>query len=125
MKPITVLLVDDDEGLRNSMYNRFVAKGFKVEIAATGKHAVQKVKAMTSLDLIISDIKMPGMDGLSLVNELQSEIPGFKTPIILISGHAGADHVREAKRLGVYTVLVKPFKMEDLYNKIIECCRPQ
>lgn len=120
-----ILLADDDEGLRNTIRIRLEQIGYKVEVAATGLHALQKIKAHPTLDLVISDIKMPGMSGLKFAHKIKEEIPGFTKPIILISGHAGADEIKEAKKAGVFAVLVKPFKMEDLVRKIEECLSAQ
>ena len=115
---ISVLLVDDDEGLRNTVYNWLSQMGLRVEVAATGLHAIQKLKINPVVSVVVSDVKMPGMNGLNMVKKFREEVPEFKGPVILMSGHASADDIRTAKNLGAYAFLVKPFKPQDLFDKI-------
>ena len=115
---ISVLLVDDDEGLRDSMLQWLKQHNFSVDFAVTGLHAIQKIKANPYYTVIVSDIKMPGLNGLNMVKKLKQEVPEFNSKVIIMSGHATVDHIKDAKALGAFAVLVKPFKPSDLLEKI-------
>jgi two-component system C4-dicarboxylate transport response regulator DctD len=117
---ISILLVDDDEGLRHTISQWLSQQSLKVDIAATGLHAIQKLKANPHFRVVVSDVKMPGLNGINMVKKIKEEVPAFAGQVILISGHATVDHIKEAKALGAYAFLVKPFMPKDLYDKIVQ-----
>jgi len=117
---VEVLLIDDDEGLRNTMYNWLSQMGMKVDVAATGLHAIQKLRANPSFHVVVSDIKMPGLNGLATIKKFKDEVPAFKGKVIMMSGHASPEHIKESKSLGAFAFLVKPFKPQDLFDKIVQ-----
>lgn len=117
---ISILLVDDDEALRNTMDQWLKSQGCRVDWAVTGLHALQKLRANPRFEVVVSDVKMPGLNGLGMVKKIKEEVPEFKGRVILMSGHAAVEHIKEAKNLGAFAFLVKPFQPADLMQKITQ-----
>ncbi len=110
-----VLIVDDEAGMREFLTILLEREGFEVESAQDGQEALQTVQD-ASFDLIISDLRMPTVDGVRLLEGLkrfQSEIP-----VILITAYASADSAIEAMKLGAYDYLSKPFRVEEIKQVI-------
>lgn len=109
-----ILIVDDDPMLRN-MQKLFLGRYFKVDVAADGLEALEKIRYFMP-DLALIDIDMPRMDGLTLMKELNIEIPGL--PIIFLSGSGDLDKIQQA--LSGYTsdYIMKPADNADLLLRI-------
>jgi CheY-like chemotaxis protein len=98
-----VLLVEDDEDTRE-MYSEFlIHSGLRVAEAPSGRRALERVREQRP-DVVVTDIAMPGMDGLELSRRLRSDAPTRDVPIIAVSGNA-SERAREA---GANVVLEKP-----------------
>jgi two-component system, response regulator YesN len=109
-----VLLVDDDQAARYIM-KRFdwQSNGFSVAAeAADGREALEKLAQMPLLDLIVTDIRMPGMDGMELLQELQVEAPGIC--IILLSTFNDFEYAQRGIRYGVLDYMTKPVHLDEL-----------
>src|SRR4051794_4953181 len=106
LKKYKILVVDDEEGIRDAIVFDFKRKGFTVMSAENGIKAFEIVKA-TKIHLVISDMRMPGGDGMSLLEEIRKYDPQIPT-VIFITGFAD---VTEAECLakGARKVLAKPF----------------
>jgi len=115
-KRLHVLVIDDEEGIRYILESKLYQCGYLVTVAATGLHAAQKIKSGKVFDLILCDLKMPGISGLDLFRQVKALAPG--TPFILITGYPERDKVVEALKLGVKEVVLKPVKHADLMEKI-------
>jgi excisionase family DNA binding protein len=102
-----VLLVDDDEGVRR-LLSSMLESAYDVEIAADGEAAMRLLREPdTRYDLLISDLKMPGMDGLALVREAHRVDSAL--PAIIITGYSSESSAIEALNIGVTGYLTKPF----------------
>lgn len=102
----TILVVDDDEGMRHLMRRMLERAGFAVVTAAHGREALECIRARL-VDVVITDMVMPEMDGIELTRALAAEYPGV--PIIAISGvHDWSSYFRMAMRLGAKAGLQKP-----------------
>ena len=116
----TILIIDDDEGIR-SVFSRFLSsKGYKVDCAADGLKGLQKIESDPP-DLVVTDIMMPEADGLEVVMALRKR--EHTIPIIAISGgmHAAPmDFLPMAKKFGAGKVLYKPLELKDLLSAIEE-----
>ncbi len=112
-----ILLVDDEQTLREVLCSTLRAHGAKVIDAPNGVVAMQLIQS-NRLDLVISDIRMPGGDGIGLLTQIK-ELKGHQPKVILITGHAdiGAD---DALRKGAVALLPKPFGGEKLVTTILE-----
>jgi two-component system C4-dicarboxylate transport response regulator DctD len=104
----TVLLIDDDEAMRRSTEQALELLGHRVRTFDTAEAALE-VAGPGLNGVVISDIRMPGMDGMTLLQRLADRDPDL--PVILITGHAEVALAVEAMRLGAYDFLEKPFTM--------------
>lgn len=113
-----ILIVDDDEGFRVLVSERLQVKGYKVEVAANGLHGIQKMNINSNFQLIITDLKMPGLNGIEMIKKLKTEYSKFDIPIIMLSGSLDAEAVIDAAALKLCHVLVKPISINLLLQKI-------
>ena len=119
-----ILLVDDEAGIRNSI-SRFIRRksSYKLITAEDGETALDKIRN-DSPDLIVLDVMMPGMDGLSLLYELKKSENLKDIPVILISGKVtDEDAIKTCLDFGAVDYLVKPFeesKLLEIINSILE-----
>ncbi|MCI5221499.1 MAG: sigma-54-dependent Fis family transcriptional regulator [Candidatus Electrothrix sp. AR4] len=107
----TILVVDDEPNYRIVLSELLRDEGYEV-FTADGGHSALKTARETDLDLVISDMKMPGMDGIELLSKLKELNP--QLPIILITAYAEVGKAVEAMHLGAFTYLAKPFSNEEL-----------
>lgn len=112
-----MLLVDDEQGFLDVMTRRLRRRGIRVRVAESGAQALIAVSE-ESFDVVVTDLKMPGMDGLTLLEHLHASLPGL--PVILLTGHAGEDEAAEALRRGAVAYLHKPCELESLLQKVAE-----
>ena len=110
MKPV-ILVVDDEEDSRSALQIILMDWGFEVEVAADGQEALKKA-SMSRPALVISDLVMPEVDGMSLMSSLQRELP--RVPVIILTGFATVDSAVAAMREGAYDYLTKPVDIERL-----------
>jgi DNA-binding response OmpR family regulator len=114
-----VLLVDDEKRFRASTEKVLVRRGFAVATAATGEEALERLAERP--DVVILDIRMPGMDGLTALRELKRRAP--EVPVIMLSGHASEDAARAALDQGAFDFLAKPCDIDLLAAKLHEAHR--
>jgi two-component system response regulator HydG len=115
-----ILIVEDDDVQRRQLAAILVEADRDVAQARSGEEALELL-AEERFDLVISDLKMPGISGLELVEKIKSASP--HTSLLLISAHATVDSAIEAMKLGVEDYLTKPFQTEELeivVNRILE-----
>ena len=119
--PFTILLVDDNYDFLKFL-SESLAKQYHVLKATNGKHALN-VLEKEDIDLVVSDIMMPEMDGLELCSTIKNDIRYSHIPIILLTAKASEEHQLEGLSVGADDYITKPFNMEVLklrINKIIE-----
>lgn len=110
-----ILLADDDSSVRRVLQFKLEKKGFKVDTAADGVQALEAIKS-APYDLLLSDIRMPKMDGIELLNEAKAAQPAIK--VILITAHATVNQAVQAVKLGAFDYITKPFEDEELFVAI-------
>ena len=116
MAPRGTILVADDEGLaRRSLSELLQEEGYHVHEAADGTTALQLLDEI-DFDLVLSDIKMPGADGIAVLKKAREMQP--QTMVILMTAYASVETVVEALRLGAQDYLLKPLLLEDVLNKV-------
>ncbi len=115
MKNIRILILDDEEGIRQEIGEFLRSSGFAVEEAAEAQAAF-RILEKHPVDIAILDIRLPGMSGLEVLRELRKLHP--EVEVIMISGHGDMDSVIEALRHGAADYLKKPFLMRDVLGAI-------
>jgi DNA-binding NtrC family response regulator len=114
-KKISILIVDDEESVRDSLYNWFIEDGFRVECAEDAMRAL-KILESDNFDIILADIKMPGMDGLEMLRRIKL----LKTDsiVIVMTAFATVDTAVKALKDGAFDYVTKPFDPDDLSHLI-------
>jgi len=113
-----ILIVDDEENTRIGLTKLLTHEGFEVESASNGHEALGYLYSK-KVNLIISDINMPDMNGLAFLRELSRKFPS--TNVIMITAYGGVESYLEAMNLGAYEYLHKPVRLDELrsiMNKI-------
>ena len=110
-KTIKLMLVDDEEDFLNSLAKRLGKRDFDITTATEGKSAIKLAKK-GKFDVAILDMKMPGMDGMELLQILKKKHKFLE--IIILTGYGGIDSAVEATKLGAYSYLEKPYDFEKL-----------
>lgn len=110
-----ILLVDDEVEFTSVLAERMEARGIKVETAASGAAAVERVKD-TYYDAVVLDLAMPGMDGIETLKHLLAVNPDIQ--VIFLTGKATLEKAVEAVKLGALDFLEKPVKFEALLDKV-------
>jgi len=117
-KQIKVLMVDDEKRFRDTTKKILMKKGFETILAENGEEALEKIKQ--DPDVVILDIKMPGMDGHEALAKIKKLRPAL--PVIMLTGHGALPSAREALVEGAFDYLSKPCDIDFLAEKIREAC---
>jgi YesN/AraC family two-component response regulator len=114
-----MLIVDDEETLTYSLYQSFIIsqRDYEVVTAATGEEAAEKL-SNTQFDLVITDIKMPGMDGLELLSLIKSRYP--TTEVIVMTAYGSQEKKEEALKKGARFYIEKPFEIKEIKQLVME-----
>lgn len=115
MKGSKILLVDDETVFANNISKLLKHRGYQVTVVNTGDAAIDSLENGT-YDLVILDLKMPGMDGIHTLKEIQRL--GLFTETLILTGHGSIDSTLEAIKLGAYDYLTKPCEIDELVAKI-------
>ncbi len=114
-KKVSILVVDDEESVRDSLYNWFIDDGYSVECAENAKEALIMLEAR-DFDIILADIKMPGMDGMEMHRRIKTL---NREPIfIIMTAFASVDTAVQALKDGAYDYVTKPFDPDDLSHLV-------
>jgi len=108
---LNVLIVDDDESIRDMLSIVLKDENYNVLTAEDGEKALVHLKK-SKINLVISDIKMPDMDGIELLNVIKKK--NEKIPVIMITGHASTNDAIEAMKIGAEQYITKPFNIDEL-----------
>ena len=114
-RKISILIVDDEESVRDSLFNWFLEDGFRVECAENAKKALTILES-DQFDIILADIKMPGMDGLEMLRRIKSL--RSDAIVIVMTAFATVDTAVKALKDGAYDYVTKPFDPDDLTHLI-------
>jgi len=113
--PATLLVADDDPGLRESLERTLTREGYRVVLASDGRAALERVQA-GGVDLIVTDLKMPGLTGLELLRAAKAIMPDVD--VILLTAFGTVEEAVKAMKDGAYDFLTKPFRREQLIKLI-------
>ncbi|MBU0733631.1 MAG: response regulator [Proteobacteria bacterium] len=113
--PTRVLLVDDEKDFVEMLSLRLQEAGEKVSTSYSGKECLETLEK-TRIDVVILDIKMPGMDGIETLREIRKRYPLIE--VIMLTGHGSTETAVEGMKLGAFDYLLKPADFEDLDAKL-------
>jgi len=113
-----VMLVDDEIPFVETMTKRLIKRNYTVISANDGQEALDKLEKNRNLDVIILDVKMPGLGGIETLKEVKKRNP--LSEVIMLTGHATVESAIEGMKLGAYDYLMKPCEIEKLLAKIDE-----
>lgn len=120
MDPIRILVADDEPGIRRSLQLILAARGHSVDTAENGGEALEKVRAAVAEDrppqLLVTDIQMPGLSGLEMLETLRQE--GIDLPTLVISGYGDRESVAELRRHGCRHFIDKPFNPDQVVEAV-------
>lgn len=114
-KKISILIVDDEDSVRDSLYNWFIEDGYRVECAENARKALSMLES-DSFDIILADIKMPGMDGLEMLRRIKTLRK--ESIVIVMTAFATVDTAVQALKDGAFDYVTKPFDPDDLSHLI-------
>ena len=118
--PTKVLVVDDEKDFVEMFAMRLEDAGERVRKAYSGEEGLE-VLAKSDIDVVILDIKMPGMDGIETLREIKRRFPLVE--VILLTGHGAVDTAVEGMKLGAFDYLNKPAEFKELLEKLTGACR--
>ncbi|MFZ5646402.1 MAG: response regulator [Bacillota bacterium] len=114
-KDFSLLIVDDQHGVRRLLQEVFVEEGYRVRTASGGEDALKMISQDVP-DLVLLDIKMPGMSGLETLGELRKTNAGL--PVMMMTAYGDLEVVRQAKKLGVKHYIIKPFELSEVRHMV-------
>ena len=120
MGEIKVLCIDDEEELVSAWIERLLIRGINAEGVTDGHDAIRRIKEK-NFDVVILDIKMPGISGFEIMKRIKSERPGI--PVILITGHQCQEDENESILADSFDCLVKPVNIDILVEKIMKAVK--
>jgi DNA-binding NtrC family response regulator len=116
-----IMLVDDEVPFVETMTKRLDKRGLKVISAHSGVEALDVLEKEQGVDVIILDVKMPGMDGIETLKEIKRRHP--LREVIMLTGHATVETAIEGMKLGAFDYLMKPCDIDTLVAKVNEAAR--
>ncbi|MBI5250644.1 MAG: response regulator [Desulfomonile tiedjei] len=111
-----VLLIDDEEAFVSALEKRLTTRNVKVLTAHTGEQGLEQLSTEPDVDVVLLDVKMPGMDGIATLREIKKSHPIVE--VIMLTGHATVESAIDGMRLGAHDYLMKPCDVEELMAKI-------
>ncbi|MBR6297506.1 MAG: sigma-54-dependent Fis family transcriptional regulator [Treponema sp.] len=107
----TLLIIDDEKNIRDGLAANFEMEDYNVKTAATGEEGLSLIEK-GDIDLVITDLRMPGISGEEVLAKVTAETPGI--PVIILTGHGSIDAAVDAMRHGAYDFLTKPLNLDQL-----------
>lgn len=111
MGSISVLVVDDEGQFVDPLVERLNLRGFRAEGVGNGHDALKRLHE-TSFDVVLLDVKMPGLGGLEVIKKVKEKFPNLR--VILLTGHGSTQDAEEGLELGAFRYLMKPVNIDDL-----------
>jgi len=113
--PYRICLIDDDDAARTALERVFAAEGHEVVSYPNGERGL-KAALEEDFDCVLTDLRMPGVSGMELIDRLRDELPNL--PVVLMTAHGTTDTAIEATRRGAFDYILKPFEMEELLSVV-------
>ncbi len=116
-----IMLVDDEVTFVETLAKRLDRRNIKTIMAFSGEDGLKMLKANHNLDVIVLDVKMPGMDGIETLRNIKKASP--LTEVLMLTGHATVETAIDGMKLGAYDFLMKPCDIEELVGKVEEAAK--
>ncbi|UCH22232.1 MAG: response regulator [Deltaproteobacteria bacterium] len=113
-----VLLVDDEVSFVESMAERLTIRNLETVSALNGEEALAQLEIKPDIEVVLLDVKMPGMDGIEVLRQIKKKHPLVE--VIMLSGQATVESAIEGMKLGAFDYLLKPCEMDQLISKVKE-----
>lgn len=113
-----ILLVDDEVAFVETMTKRLTKRELRVISAHSGSEALECMGKNRNVDVVILDVKMPGMDGIETLKELKKDFP--LTEVIMLTAHATIETAIDGMKMGAFDYLMKPCNLDQLIEKVKE-----
>lgn len=111
----SILIVDDELLIRDLLYDFFDEHGWQIAVADNGEKALQ-IMHSKKIDVLLTDLKMPEMDGMTLTNHVRDSYPDI--PVIIMTGYPSVESAVAALRVKVADYVTKPFNINELFKKV-------
>ncbi|MBW2606478.1 MAG: response regulator [Deltaproteobacteria bacterium] len=121
MAMANLLLVDDEVPFVETMTKRLTKRDLDVSTAFNGQEALDKLEKSRSIEVVILDVKMPGMDGLETLEKIRKKYPLVE--VVMLTGHATVESAIDGMKLGAFDYLMKPCDMDILISKVGEAAK--
>ena len=118
----SILVVDDEEHIRDLLSETLTVRGYQVQTAQNGLSAIEVLNER-HVDLMLLDMRMPVKDGLGLLDQIKDRLPGL--PVIIVTGLASNEEVQEALQRGAFSCLRKPFEIDTLLGEVEKALAPR
>lgn len=112
-----ILIADDDQPILSYMQRKFTKLGYEVYVAGNGEEALQQIFSCLP-DIVLLDVKMPGLSGIEVCKRMRADDRTKKTPILLLSARAQSAEVKEGLNAGADKYLCKPMSFPDILKEI-------
>lgn len=120
MDNIRVLLVDDELEFLETLIKRMKKRGVDVEGVGSGEEALTVLEENPA-DVVVLDVKMPGMNGIDVLGEIKKTHPSVE--VIMLTGHANIEVAVRGMELGAFDYLMKPIDIDELLYKVEDACK--
>lgn len=116
MNNTKLLLVDDEKGFLDTITKRLEKREMKISAAYSGKDALAELENNKAIEVVVLDVKMPGMDGIETLVEIKKSFPLVE--VIMLTGHATVETAIDGMKLGAFDYLMKPCDIDTLVSKV-------
>ncbi len=114
---VNILVVDDEQDFLETLVKRLSKRNFSVRGAESGEQALEML-GQEAADVVLLDVRMPGMDGMQVLGEIKRRYP--HTQVIILTGHASVESARDGISMGAFDYLMKPSTLDEIMVKIQE-----
>ncbi|HTK60606.1 MAG TPA: response regulator [Candidatus Baltobacteraceae bacterium] len=115
----TVLIVEDEQSMQRALKNKLDHAGYAVIAANDGEEAVEALRSSTKPDLVLLDLIMPKLDGISVLRQMKADDTLRGVPVVILTNLSSGDKVAEAMQLGTFDFLVKAnYSLDDVLKKV-------
>jgi DNA-binding NtrC family response regulator len=121
MKSPFVMLVEDEISFVETLVKRLATRNIETITAFSAEEGLEKLEMNQNLDVIVLDVKMPGMDGLEMLKKIKAGF--YRAEVIMLTGHATIESGITGMKLGAYDFLTKPCDIEELVSKVEEATK--